>query len=213
MIKPGWTHILTLRDGQKRVILIGSIEGGRGGAPYEVSGHYLVPPPHRRQQQASADGSYRFVVYRPEHWQPVCEGRHSNPEALLTQTDSEPGVRQGDVRKGRATGARYEVLGVHGDQVWTHQTGGTLPVQTSYTSWTLENFLSSTVEIPVFFEEGHDYERRTVAGGVIRVTVRAVGRMPMGPLYAVAERRNGIDVGSPALLTSYDFSTYEDVTR
>lgn len=147
---------------------------------------------------------------RPE-WIEVCEGRHSNPDALLTQ--EEPKVRQGDVRKGRATGARYEVLGVHGGQVWTVASGGTPPVQTSYTSWSLESFLESTVEVATFFEEGHDYEHRSGAGPQLRVTVRHVGRLPMGKQYAVGERRNGSFLYEPILLTPEDFNRYEDVTR
>lgn len=146
-------------------------------------------------------------------WVEVCRGRHSNPEALLTQTGPEPLAQQGDVRKGKTTGALYEVLGVHGNQVWTHSTGGTDPAHNGYQSWSVGNFLKSTVEMPTFFEEGHDYEMRTVAGGVIRVTVRAVGKMPNGAPYAVAEHRNGTDTGEPVLLASYDFPSYEDVTR
>lgn len=147
-------------------------------------------------------------------WVEVCEGRHSNPGVLLTQTDEPAQMAwKGLVRKGRGSGARYEVLGVHGDQVWTHSTGGDLPPGDNHMSWSLKDFLESTVEMSTFFEEGHDYERRIVAGGVIRVTVRHVGQMPMGKKYAVAERRSGESLYDPILLTSYDFPTYEDVTR
>lgn len=149
---------------------------------------------------------------RPD-WVEVCEGRHSNPEALLTQTDPEPLVQKGDVRKGKTSGARYEVLGVHGDQVWMHSTGGDLPPGDNYHSWTLENFLKSTVEMSTFFEEGHDYEYLHGLLPRLRVTVRVVGKMPMGARYAVAERRNGQHRGDPKLLTQDDFKRYEDVTR
>lgn len=198
MIKPGYTYRATWNSDP--VIVYVAHRGGTGLEVLHLAGRL--------------QGQSHVIEDRPRHrWVEVCEGRHSNPEALLTQTDPEPPVRQGDVRKGRATGARYEVLGVHGDEVWTHQTGGTLPVQTSYTSWSVESFLESTVEMPVFFEEGHDYEYRNSLGIRLRVTVRRIGKMPMGKVYAVAERRNGMNQYDPVLLTQPDFENYEDVTK
>lgn len=206
MIKPGWTHILTLRDDQRRVIFVSSIEGGVGGAPYEVGGHYLVPPPHRRSGPTSADGSYRFVVYDVNRWEPVCEGRHSNPDALLTQEEPEETVKKDDIRIGKSTGTRYKVLALHGIRVWTCSGD-------DHSTWKVKTFLESTVPAPTFFEEGHDYERVIDNTVTFHLTVRHVGKMPNGTPYAVAEIRSGPFTSTPTLLRQSDFNDFKDVTK
>lgn len=204
MIKPGWTHVLTLHNGDKRVVLINRLESG---CPRDTAhGEYLVAPPYTHASARTVGPEYVFKV-NPDSWEPVCEGRHSNPEELLT--DPEPvELSVGTVRIGKSTGTRYEVRGIDGQNVWVLN-GDTVQRDT----WHRETFLRVTAPAPTFFEEGHDYEKRVAAGGVIRVTVRRVGQMPNGAEYAVAERRNGGSAGEPVLLAAYDFSTYGDVTK
>lgn len=81
MIKPGWTHVLTLVGGQKRVVYVTHLKSD-GGAPYMVTGHYLVDP-GLPSGAANPDGSYGFTVRNVGRWVAVCEGPHSNPGTLI----------------------------------------------------------------------------------------------------------------------------------
>lgn len=191
MIKPGWTHILTLVGGEKRVIYVETIPVDGAYA----DGRNLLERPGELR---------RYSTSRPDAWEPVMAGVHPSPERLLLE--SYAAFDQGDVRIGKSTGLRHEVLAVHESQVWTNSSDG-------YRTWTAGGFLSATIPAATFFEEGHDYARTVNGVPLTRHTVRHVGEMPNGKPYAVAEVRLGPFAGSPVLLGQNDFNDYEDVTK
>jgi hypothetical protein len=147
---------------------------------------------------------------RDHPWVEVCEGRHSNPEALLTQTPGDDQLAVGTVRIGKTTRKRFTVLALDGDSAWVDAGPEANPQRDT---WNVGMLLRCTDPAPTFFEEGHDYERPLSGGGTLRVTVRSVGRMPIGEQYAVAEHRNGPRRYESLLLKQNNFPAYKDVTK